>query len=668
MQKNLTIKYRPDIDGLRAVAVLSVLGYHFFPSLFVGGFVGVDVFFVISGYLISRIILGSLERGQFSFAEFYARRVRRIFPALIIVLLSSGFLGWFFLLPDEYRQVGKHIASGAGFVSNLVRWRESGYFDTAAETKPLLHLWSLAVEEQFYIFWPLILYSAFRLRCNRFAVISFVAILSFLLNLRLMATDALGMFYLPVSRFWELLLGAVLAQLSLHSSESRSSGFSSFFANRGALLKNAAGLFGLICILGSVFFLSTESSFPGYHALLPTLGAVCMIGAGSGSWVNQNILSKKGAVAIGIISYPLYLWHWPLLTFCRIVVGDLPPVALRCAALGASFFLGWATYRYAELPFKESRYSPSKSVWFLSLGLVLVALFGVAIWRTSSVSPRLASSPLTKSFSAQVEWLWWDDAQCVERFKLSPCQVDSEQPEVMLLGDSHANALYPALIELRPGVVHAGTCPPMHKVIGYSTQNKAGSAPCFDSSYLDFRIGVLARLPSIKVVVLSAYWGLPLSGLYSNPGDTELFGSYQLESLLPSEKKLGRGDLMFEGLSRTIELVSGMNKKAIFVRGIPELVNDIRVECTIDRFAGLWKPDCAVPFEQSLPFRSLETELVSKLVKRFPDLVVVDPVPSFCEDGQCFFIRNNDVLYRDRHHLSLRGSRLIAPLLLPHLK
>jgi len=157
-------RYRPDVDGLRAIAVLAVVGYHAFPDLVPGGFVGVDVFFVVSGYLITGLILGSLERGRFSFAEFYARRVKRIFPALIAVLLSCGALGWFVLLPDEYRQLGKHVAAGAGFVSNFMLWREADYFDVLSDLKPLLHLWSLGIEEQFYIVWPILLYAFWRRR------------------------------------------------------------------------------------------------------------------------------------------------------------------------------------------------------------------------------------------------------------------------------------------------------------------------------------------------------------------------------------------------------------------------------------------------------------------------------------------------------------------------
>jgi peptidoglycan/LPS O-acetylase OafA/YrhL len=217
-------KYRADIDGLRALAVLSVVGFHAFPSVIGSGFVGVDIFFVISGYLISTIIFENLERGSFSFLDFYARRIRRIFPALILVLLVCYALGWTALLADEFKQLGKHIAGGAGFASNLVLRNESGYFDNAASTKPLLHLWSLGIEEQFYLIWPLLLWLAARLRLNFFICLVGLAAVSFGLNVRKVGSDAVAAFYTPQTRFWELMIGATLAYLMLHNESDVSSG------------------------------------------------------------------------------------------------------------------------------------------------------------------------------------------------------------------------------------------------------------------------------------------------------------------------------------------------------------------------------------------------------------------------------------------------------------
>lgn len=210
-------KYRPDIDGLRAVAVLSVVGFHAFPLFVKGGFIGVDIFFVISGYLISIIIVGSLERNSFSFIEFYSRRIKRIFPALLLVLIACFAFGWDALLADEYKQLGKHIAGGAGFISNFLFWGDSGYFDNAAETKPLLHLWSLGIEEQFYIIWPLLLWLAWKKRFNLLTITIAVVVISFALNIgEVKGDDAVAAFYSPQTRFWELLVGSVLAYMTMH--------------------------------------------------------------------------------------------------------------------------------------------------------------------------------------------------------------------------------------------------------------------------------------------------------------------------------------------------------------------------------------------------------------------------------------------------------------------
>ena len=208
--------YRADIDGLRAIAVLAVVGFHAFPATVTGGFIGVDIFFVISGFLISSIIFSNLEHNCFSFAEFYSRRIKRIFPALLLVLIASYAFAWFALLPDEYKQLGLHITGGASFMSNFVIWRESGYFDSAAETKPLLHLWSLAIEEQFYIFWPLLLAFVWKRKWSFIGITTTVAIISHAFNTYTITLNPNAAFYSPVSRFWELMFGGLLAYLGLH--------------------------------------------------------------------------------------------------------------------------------------------------------------------------------------------------------------------------------------------------------------------------------------------------------------------------------------------------------------------------------------------------------------------------------------------------------------------
>ena len=202
------IDYRADIDGLRAISVISVIGFHAFPNNVKAGFIGVDIFFVISGYLISKIIIEQIELGSFSFFDFYKRRIRRIFPALILVLFACFIFGWFTLFPIELQQLGKHIAGSAGFISNFILWNEAGYFDNQANTKPLLHIWSLGIEEQFYIFWPLIIWTIYKIRINFLLIIFVLITLSFVLNIVSAESDKVATFYSPITRFWELLVGS----------------------------------------------------------------------------------------------------------------------------------------------------------------------------------------------------------------------------------------------------------------------------------------------------------------------------------------------------------------------------------------------------------------------------------------------------------------------------
>lgn len=357
-------KYRPDIDGLRAIAVLAVVAFHAFPGFIKGGFIGVDVFFVISGFLISTIIFENLDRGTFSFSEFYVRRVRRIFPGLSVVLLACFVFGWFALLADELNQLGWHMAAGAGFVSNLALWSEAGYFDNSAETKPLLHLWSLGIEEQFYIVWPLFLWFAWKRKFNLLALAVFVAFISFYLNIKGVNQDAVSTFYSPQTRFWELLCGSILAWFALYkknSSANLEQKVDSWLAvvvyreeveANGKTLSNVCSFLGCLLLAYGLWRISKTVSFPGRWAVVPVLGTVLIILAGPKAWINRKILSNKIAVWFGLISFPLYLWHWPLLSFARIVESKAPSLRMRSLAVVLSVVLAWLTVRVIEKPFR----------------------------------------------------------------------------------------------------------------------------------------------------------------------------------------------------------------------------------------------------------------------------------------------------------------------------
>ena len=447
-------KYRADIDGLRAVAVLAVVGFHAFPKEVPGGFIGVDIFFVISGFLISTILFQNLESNTFRFLTFYARRIRRIFPALLVVLAANLSIGWFMLLADKYERLGKHAAGGAGFVSNLLFWKESGYFDGAAATKPLLHLWSLGIEEQFYLIWPLVLWIGWKARINLLALTMAMGLASLTWDVAVVSRDSASAFYLPMSRFWELLAGAVLAHISLKRPTSSAAGP---WCNLRSVLGSSLILAGLLLING-------ERAFPGWWAILPTLGTTLIISAGPRAWLNRTVLSRRVLVWVGLISYPLYLWHWPLLAIPRIVEGVPPPLAVRTAAVVLSIALAWATYRLVETPLRFSKRGSTAIVLLVSM--LAVGAAGSLIYGRSGLPTRAATKAVVRNDGDVGHVLFHryavehfypcmpiairEEATALAFGEFGRClQSKKDAPiDVAIIGDSHAEHLFLGLAEL----------------------------------------------------------------------------------------------------------------------------------------------------------------------------------------------------------------------------
>lgn len=455
-------KYRPDIDGLRAIAILSVVGFHAFPDLVHGGFIGVDIFFVISGYLISTIIIGSLERGSFSFVEFYSRRIKRIFPALLLVLIACFVFGWFTLLAEEYKLLGKHIAGGAGFVSNFIFWDERGYFVSAAETKPLLHLWSLGIEEQFYIVWPFLLWLAWKLKIKLLTITIIVGVISFALNIgEVNGGHVVAAFYSPQTRFWELLMGSVLAYMALHRQQifpkyrHRLDEWLSKIVyehapeTNGKLLRNVQSMFGGVLIAIGVLVITKERYFPGWWAVLPTLGVVLIISAGAQAWFNRVALSNRVLVWFGLISYPLYLWHWPLLSFARIVESEMPTLEVRISAVLISILLAWLTFRLIEKPIRFGERSRAKTVMLLAL-MVVVGYMGYNSYKRDGLGFRLPKilqefTQYQHDFSTDFRQgtCFLNPEQDTSAFNACTSQPEEDKkPSILLWGDSHAAHLY----------------------------------------------------------------------------------------------------------------------------------------------------------------------------------------------------------------------------------
>ncbi len=367
-------RYRPDIEGLRAVAVLLVVLFHAFPDAMPGGFIGVDIFFVISGFLITGIIARELDSGPFNLLHFYDRRIKRIFPALIVVLGAVLVLGWFWMLPGAYARLSADVFASAAFAANIALLLHSGYFDIESAKEPLLHLWSLGIEEQFYLFWPLILMLAARLRLSLLTVALTIALASFALNVALIGTNPVATFYLPFTRAFELLTGAALA-----CAWSR-------LSHTGVASNLRAGS-GIALIAAASAVLNVHSAFPGWWALLPVTGAALLLSAPA-AWGARHLLASPPLVWIGEISYPLYLWHWPLLVFFAII--KFAPLTLleRGLIVGLSFLLAFATYRLVEIPIRFGRPIPLKTA-SLAAAMGLVALAGGIVFERGGFDFRL---------------------------------------------------------------------------------------------------------------------------------------------------------------------------------------------------------------------------------------------------------------------------------------
>ena len=512
------ISYRPDIDGLRAVAVLAVLAFHAFPSVLRGGFIGVDIFFVISGYLISKVILATLERDAFSIADFYSRRIRRIFPALVLVLACCMVFAWRTMLADDLAALAKHTVGGAGFVSNLVLWSEAGYFDKASETKPLLHLWSLGIEEQFYLFWPILLWGAWRLRLSLIAVIAATGLASFILNLAGIHEHATATFYSPLSRAWELMIGGGVAYWTSEQGSGDSARAAAFLqrmrigagAFRGPWIRAVASSLGMIILAYALVRIDSRRPFPGTWALLPTVGSALLIAAGPMTWINRHVLGSRPMVAIGLISYPLYLWHWPLLVAARTLRPEGLSISLKLIMLCVAFVLAWATYRFVERPLRlNSR--KSLKVATLATAMTATGVFAVVTWAQGgfpSRYPEIVRRATEYDLDAYRSSL--RNKRCFMELGQDATQYAPEcidqgtKPLWVLWGDSAAAAMYTGFRSLasesgtiRLAQFSSSACPPMMGSRG------VGNAACLSNN--EWTLAQIKKLrPS--VVVMAAMW------------------------------------------------------------------------------------------------------------------------------------------------------------------
>ncbi|WP_405000979.1 acyltransferase family protein [Hydrogenophaga palleronii] len=499
---------------MRAIAVTAVVIHHAFPHLLPGGFVGVDIFFVLSGYLISTIILRSLVDGHFTFSDFYIRRVKRIFPALLLVLIFTAAMGWQRLIPSDYAELGKHLLGGAAFISNFLLWQEAGYFDSESLSKPLLHLWSLAIEEQFYLLWPLCLYLLHRWRLSAIRSIALILLVSFFVNLALVSDHPVAAFYNPAARVWELMLGALLAAIQLHPAGWR--GLLGLPATQKQAPEQAAAWMawaGALLLGLGLALLHPQRAFPGAWALLPTLGTVLLIAAGPNSLINRTLLASRPMVWVGLISYPLYLWHWPLLTFAHLRAGDTPAWTTQLTWVAVAILLAWLTYQLVEKPVRFGRFNRRALIAALCTAMLGAAAAGTTIHQKKGFDERFPPSvrELMTRGGKKAVIQGWRDGDCMLDFRVPASNykdfcIEQKRPLIFLWGDSHAGSLYPGFKALQEsgrydfgiGERTGAICPP---VLGIEPRPLC-------KSLNDNAIEAI-RQAKPDVVVLYAWWHHP---------------------------------------------------------------------------------------------------------------------------------------------------------------
>jgi peptidoglycan/LPS O-acetylase OafA/YrhL len=622
--------YRNDITGLRAFAVLAVVIFHAFPEAIPGGFIGVDVFFVISGFLISGILFKELDGSAFSFSTFYMRRVQRIFPALIVVICTTYASSWFLLFAEDFRQLGNHIAHASLFISNFLLYRESGYFDVAADAKPLLHLWSLAIEEQFYLLWPVILWAFWRFEKLRFGLLFGVTVISFSWNVYQSHNNLNHDFYSPLTRFWEFTFGALVAY------SQRKSFLSTKTANWISLLS--------VCLLFfSVFFINRHTAFPGSWALVPVFGAGLLIAAGPNAWSNRVLFSNTPAIWIGLISYPLYLWHWPALVLVRLVMGETPSADIRLAMILMSFALAWGTYAWIERPIRY-RWRLNN---FIGVSLiVLMAGLGYAGWqgklaggypyRTVMQERKLINNgdvghddfhahyaekfyPCTNAQVLQKSEKWQSLVRC---YQTQP----HDRIDLLLIGDSHSEHLLLGLAENFPKLNIAAY---YRAKLPFATSE--GYSEIFDAIHQD---------KHLKYVLVTAMWA---------------------DKAIP---KVAQLDFQ-QNLDATVRQLVATDKHVILVSDTPQFSFDPQ-NCKYSHpLSGLG--NCR---ESSFSFQKIQSSYIHLLheqAKANSSVSYINLDSVFCDPNECFMAKDGQLFFRDRHHVNTLGSRVLGQQVATHL-
>lgn len=614
--------------------MLSVVIFHAFPSTLSGGFIGVDIFFVISGFLITSIIIRKLQTESFSYLEFYMHRAQRIFPALSIMMLSCLAFSWFFLLPDEFSKLGVHTIGGATFTSNLILWSESGYFDLDSMRKPFLHLWSLGVEEQFYLFWPPLL-SAIWLKFKELGkALATITILSFASNILLIEYDSTATFYSPFTRVWELSAGGLLAYwLNKHGTPHAET--------TNDLLQKVIGSFGITILILGIIFIEESAQFPGYIALVPVVGTLLVLAA-KGKTLLPHLLSNKVITFFGTISYAFYLWHWPLLSLHEIVKNSSHRDA-RFAAVVIAIVLATASTYLLERPLRYGKHRTLKASIAVAM-LVGSGFFGAAIYFNDGFPKRL--DPLMVQLNRDLTGgvtLPPSSTDWCKGVSANFCSHQGPSPTTVLYGDSHGRSLFFGIRELINDdqnsllVLGNGGCPPF-----------MGFGEVCDSFVRDS----LERITSdgnIKTVFITFS-----EQRYFDP--ETLASNEKLESLL-------------NGFDQTLRTLKENNKEIIFLFDVPRLKEDVR-SCLPRSGKGIdWNPEnCGVSHNDHKEAVSKIREILTALLDEYPEVERISLDDSLCNDTWCAGANQDTLFYLDQDHLSIRGAIFVTSEISDHLK
>lgn len=652
-------RYRADIDGLRAVAVLPVVLYHAGFESFSGGFVGVDIFFVISGYLITAILIDQSETDRFSILGFYERRIRRIFPALFAVVAFCAVVSPLLLFPDDLKDFGQSVVATAGFSSNFLFWQESGYFDAPAETKPLLHSWSLAVEEQFYIAFPLLIFLIAKHDRQRYlrAFVT-IALLSFCVSLYGLAHAPEATFYLLPARAWELLIGAILA-----------SGTLPVIVN--AAVRNLLAGIGVLLLVYAIFGFSEATVFPGPNALFPCLGTALILYAGSGlapkvaqpSLVNR-LLSLRILVLLGLISYSLYLWHWPLLVFARLYALRQLTVAETWGVIAASLLLAIVSWRYIERPFRGNRPLLTRRKLFTGGGGAMAAAtaFGIAVHVSEGFPDRVPEKLLHIAEVGKEVSPFYKDCSYITPQEVRAGQLcrigalENSPPSFIVWGDSHALATVSGIDRAAKTAMRSGLfayyigCPPM---IGVHRLDKSESHWC-----RDFNNAVVEQIKasdSITGVVLIARWALDSEGTG--------YGYVKGKSYIADAETVGGGPVEIKrvfrsGMERTVAQLHALGKRVFIMTQIPEvkwLVPEV-----LSRGAHLERTiDIRPRYEAYRKRQEFVTRTLEAIARDYP-VQMLRPHERLCDSSHCRISIDGRPLYRDDDHLSHFGAETLS--------